>query len=137
MSDWREGYLEAVKEFLMTDGGGQWVDLRHYGESRYAWDNQDPTEYSSWNTTYGWAGYHYVKGKTRFCRPVNIDMSTLRERSLSQFDGTFTENKVEVGLEVRGTCECGEYTDKWWRWTGTIGDILPNLLGLEVTTYYD
>lgn len=139
MSDWLEGYLEAVEKFLMENG--EFVGLRNYEHDR--WTDLGPDEYSSWNATYGWheAG-HYIVTKTRkneerrLCRPTMVDMSTLRERTLSQFQDTFTTNANEVGLEVRAYCECGKFENKWLRWTGSITDILPKLLGIEVTTYY-
>lgn len=131
MSDWREGYKAALAEYVKANGS--WVDERYY--PRAHWNKpDDPTDYDTRDTTYGWWDYRHQQDLSHYggdpaCTGVvSVDMSTLRERTISQFVGTFTDNENEVGVEVRATCACGQYTDKWLRWAGTVGDILPALL---------
>lgn len=131
MADWRDGYRAAVGEYLQQHG--QFVDLRHY--PKHGWRNEpdDENDYDEYDTTYGWADYRHCMDESRYggtaaCQVVSVDMATMREQSLSQFENTFTSNKMHAGVEVRATCACGEYTNKWLRWEGTVGDILPALL---------
>jgi hypothetical protein len=131
VSDWRDGYRAAVSEFLMKEG--MFVEDTNYPKDD--WHGEpDPEDYSDYNTTYGWADYTHNIGRSYAippepaCRAVSVDPSTMRERSLSMFTDTFHSNEHKVGVEVRATCACGKYTNKWLRWEGTVGDILPALL---------
>lgn len=131
MTDWREGYRQAVGEFLMREG--MFVDEANY--PRAHWDkDDDPNDYDEYGTQYGWADYTHHMGKTYArppiagCTAVLVDSSTMRERSLSTFTDTFHDNENKVGVEVRATCACGKYTNKWLRWEGSVGEILPALL---------
>jgi len=131
MDDWRDGYRAALAEFIKQRG--LFVEDSHYPLHDWGMDEPDPTDYDERHTTYSWADYAHkhddrAYGGSAPCHVVSVDMTTLRERSLSRFEGTFTSNKNEVGVEVRATCACGKYTDKWLRWAGTVGDILPALL---------
>jgi len=125
MGDWQEGYKQAVAEFLVKNGTFvrrdayyEWLDYEQQNETN---------DYDDWHTLYGWEDYH---SKNVCLGVVNVDLSSIRERTLSIFDGTFTDNKMEVGVEVLATCDCGKFENKWLRWTGSLGDILPQLLKL-------
>lgn len=131
--DWRDGYRAAVAEFLMKEG--LFVEDRNYPRNDWTKDEPDPDDYDDYQTTYGWADYQHHMGRGYAtppepgCRAVIVDPSTMRERSLSLFTDTFHSNENKVGVEVRATCSCGKYTNKWLRWEGSVGDILPALLG--------
>lgn len=125
MTDWRDGYRKAVADFLKRKG--MFVDLRHY-EDTFG-DMQD--DYETWNVTYGWADHYHGRkpGTWEFeCEIDYVDFESMREQSLSLFENTFTSNRNVAGVEVRATCKCGKYTNRWLRWEGALGDILPELL---------
>lgn len=130
--DWRIGYRRAVGNFLTEKG--VFVDERYYPRNDWLLDEPDPGDYDEHGAMYGWEDYGHHLGSTYMtpptppCRAVEIDPTTIRERSLSQFVDTFTDNREEVGVEVRATCACGKYENKWLRWTGSVGEILPALL---------
>lgn len=130
--DWREGYRQAVSEFLMEKG--MFVDEANYPRPRWDQDEDDDTDYDEYGTQYGWADYTHHIGRDYThppqpgCRAVEVDPTTMRERSLSMFTDTFHDNENKVGVEVRATCACGKYIDKWLRWEGSVGEILPALL---------
>ena len=114
--DWVAGYRAAVARLLMEQG--EFVRIDAYS------DDDQPGEYETYQVTYGWRDWdHKYK-----CRVVSIDQDTVRERTLSLFDGTFVDNSSEVGMEVRATCQCGKYTDKWLRYTGSFAETLEILL---------
>lgn len=130
--DWREGYRQAVAEFLMREG--MFVEDGNYPNTDH-WDRDpDPEDYSEYGTMYGWADYthhagmSYTKPPTPGCKAVSVDSTSMRERTLSMFTDTFHGNENVVGVEVRATCACGKYTNKWLRWEGSVGEILPALL---------
>jgi hypothetical protein len=128
--DWVEGYQRAVSRLL--EEKGTFVDLRHYGRDEWFMDEPDPSDYEE--PTYGWKDWRHTfpASEDGFggdgCKTVSLDHASLRERSLSLFDNTFTDNKDEVGMEMRATCACGEYTDRWVRWVGTMSDALEIIL---------
>jgi len=103
--DWKVGFNEAVREFLTTHG--RFVEFTE--------DNDHNPNF------YGWGAYHS-------CQVASIDMDTMREEGIYQFNGTFTDASYKYGIEVRATCLCGEFTNKWLRWDGTVSEILTDLL---------
>lgn len=131
MTDWRDGYREALAQFVMEHG--LFVELRYYPREEWDATEPDPEDYDDDKTYYGWGEWDHLRDLTRYgggpaCRIVEVDMASLRERTLMQFQDTFTGSKNEAGVEVRATCACGKYTNKWLRWVGTVGEILPALL---------
>lgn len=129
-SDWREGYRAALAEFVSERG--RFVELRYYPRQEWG-ERPDPEDYDDDSTYYGWGEWEHLRDLTRYggdpaCRIVEVDMESLRERTLMQFVDTFSGSKDEAGVEVRATCACGKYTNKWLRWVGTVGEILPALL---------
>lgn len=124
--DWVAGYRAAVARLL--EESGEFVRLNAYDDEP-GWDVEEG-DYDSGNITYGWSGgYEWLKHVEGGCAGiVSWDHESLRERSLTLFQDTFTGSKSESGMEMKATCECGEYTDKWVRWTGTITEALEVIL---------
>lgn len=118
-NDWVDGYRKAVSELMKERG--DFVRLEAY-ERHKSWTKDG--DYDEFNTTYGWRDWDHAKK----CSIVEWDLASLRERTLSQFQGTFADNSEEVGMEMKGTCACGKYVDKWVRYTGTLGEALEVLL---------
>lgn len=118
--DWVAGYRAAVAGLLAKSG--DFVRLEAYDTGR-SWVKDG--DYDDLATTYGWSGWD---GHSRKCGIKEWNLESLRERSLSQFQGTFTSNTDEVGMEMKATCNCGKYTDKWVRYVGTLGDALETIL---------
>lgn len=131
MADWRDGYRAAVGEYLKAHG--RFVELSKYPREEWNYSEPDPEDYGDRDTLYSWADYSHMAdqrpwGGDAACSIISVDMESMRERSLMQFQGTFTSNTNEAGVEVRATCACGKYENKWLRWEGTTGEILPALL---------
>ena len=121
--DWVAGYQQAVSRLLATRG--DFVRLEAYPdeENRYSWTEEG--DYDTFHTVYGWRAWD---DHLRTCGIASWDLPSVREKSLSQFEGTFMDNREEVGMEMRATCSCGQYTDKWVRWVGTLGKALEVIL---------
>lgn len=117
--DWIAGYRTAVSELM--EKRGDFVRLEAY-EDRHSWTEDG--DYDEFSTTYGWKDWDHSKK----CGMASWDLPSLRERTLSQFQGTFTSNTEEVGMEMKGTCNCGKYTDKWVRYVGTLSEALEVIL---------
>lgn len=82
---------------------------------------------------YGWKQWevldHMEKSKT--CKKFRIvGKVELIERSIAQFSGTFSGDKEEIGLELRGdiVCKCGKHKVNVIRLTGSFSDILLGIL---------
>lgn len=125
-TDWRDGYHAAVAHFLKDKG--KFVKIEGYV------DDENPDEYDTGVLYYGWQDYNHLRDETRYggapaCEIVIIAAHTMREHSIGQFMGTFhTGSDQEVGVEVQATCACDKYDGKWLRWTGSLSDILPEIL---------
>jgi hypothetical protein len=118
--DWVEGYRAAVSSLLAQKG--EFVRLDAYDTGR-SWVPEG--EYDDIRVTYGWHDWdHHL----RECGIQEWHLESLRERSLSQFQGTFTGNTDEVGIEMNATCKCGKYTNRWVRYVGTLGEALEIVL---------
>ena len=124
--DWVAGYRAAVARLLAEKGS--FVRLVAY-EDEPGWGEEEG-DYNQSRVVYGWSGdYEWgIHQKAMGCEIVSWNHESLREKSLSQFEGTFTSNSNESGLEMKATCRCGEYTDKWVRWTGTLTEALEVIL---------
>jgi hypothetical protein len=131
--DWIIGYRKAVSRLL--EQGGAFVKDTTYPRDDWFLDEPDPTDYDEGNALYGWTetqhGRDFGWGERKCTRIVSWNYDSLRERSLSMFDNTFTSNKEEHGIEMRGTCQCGQYTDRWVRWKGTLSEALSVVLAGE------
>lgn len=123
-NDWVDGYRRAVTVLLSKRG--TFVDLAHYDKKTYSWQRSDDGDYDEYTTTYGWQEYdRHVQD----CGISEWDLASLREKHLSVFQGTDADGSTETGLEMRATCNCGMYADKWVRWVGTAGEALSAILG--------
>lgn len=129
MSDWRVGYRKAVAEFLKKRG--VFVGSGAYRD----WiSGETLNDYDSGRAVYGWGdpihtqGREWTKPPQEGCKVVSVDFESLRERSLSLFTDTFHSNEMVAGVEVRATCACRYYENKWLRWDGSVSEILPELL---------
>lgn len=131
--DWRTGYRQAVVSFLRKNG--TFVLLEAYQDG---WTDEPSDDYDQHRTTYSWADHGHRMGERwssppiEGCAVVSVDLDSMREQSLSQFTDTFHSNEMKAGVEVRATCACGMYSNKWLRWEGTLGEILPELLKEEM-----
>ena len=94
-------------------------------QERYGPDDVSP---------YGWSDYdaweHIING----CSWVVPEGTVVKETTYSMFDGTFTGNKDEVGLNAAGVhCACGKYTDVTIRLTTSLGEAIRTLVGYDPT----
>jgi len=84
-------------------------------------------------STYGWedigARDHVADGN---CTWTIEEGARLREEIYSVFEGTFVENRDEIGVNVfPARCTCGTHTDMTLRYLGSLGDVLRFVLGVE------
>lgn len=119
-NDWVDGYRKAVSTLLNQEG--EFVRLDAYDDIR-SWTAEG--DYEEFRVTYGWRDWDHHKSE---CGIAEWNLPTLREKRLSQFRGTFTSNDEQVGMEMKATCNCGKYTDKWVRYTGSLGEALQVVL---------
>lgn len=84
-------------------------------------------------STYNWmdidAREHVANGD---CTWTIEEGARLREETYSVFEGTLTDNRDEIGVNVfPARCTCGNYTDMTLRYLGSLGDVLRFVLGVE------
>lgn len=82
---------------------------------------------------YNWmdiaADRHVSEGE---CTWTIDEGARLREETYSVFEGTFVDNRDEIGVNVfPARCTCGTYTDMTLRYLGSLGDVLRFVLGVE------
>lgn len=97
-------------------------------------------EFSGKPSFYGWVDYtalEHVMGdidtlplaQQECSYKIADDQITITENAISQFDGTFTDAKSKVGVEMSPvSCSCGEYPSMVIRYEGTLGDLLHQIL---------
>lgn len=125
MSDWNDEYKAKVRAFVAEHGTK--VDVRGH----------DPRGLED-VSTYGWQDYdaykHVYKGSGGDdCSWVVPEGAVMRERSYTEWGGTFGESTTEVGVNVYGcSCRCGKYSDVILRWDGSVTDMLHSILDLPV-----
>lgn len=110
------------------------VFMERYGE---AVDINPDAEYE-WDevSTYGWqhteANRHIHPYKEQGCQWRLSHEATIVNRTYSMFTDTFHDSADEVGINMGpASCVCGAYTGITLRYTGTLGDIMPRLLGID------
>jgi hypothetical protein len=127
-------YKLKLREFMSKHGAPV-----QFQEKRYEWQDDDDV------STYGWHDWDKVwhtheRGSHRLaegCHWIVPEGAELIERTYSQFNGTFTDNNQEVGINVSGChCACGKYTDVTLRYVGTLTEVLHSLLGLPDTARF-
>ncbi len=97
-------------------------------------------------STYGWHdtdSYDHIIGrdysgsrvkKTKPCEWVIPEGTIVQEESYSQFCGTFTNNRDEVGLNAAGvSCKCGKYKDVTIRVAMSLGEAIKAIVGYDTT----
>lgn len=130
--EWVDGYRKAISRLLLERG--HFVNLNAYPEEYDdSWWSPEPGDYNDGNVVYGWHDWDWKRHVEDGCRIVSWTYDSLREKSLSLFDNTFTDNKDEIGIEMKATCACGDYADRYVRWTGTLGEALQVILTEEET----
>ncbi len=128
--DWRDGYRAALADFLREHG--KFVKIEAYNGPDEDDDQDD--QYDDYALYYSWDDHDHLVDSSRYggspaCEIAFIAMHTIRDRQISQFNGTFADGDYyEMGVEVIATCTCGKYENKWLRWTGSMSEILPKLL---------
>lgn len=90
-----------------------------------------------WGTevsSYGWTDYEAWEHIDNGCHWVIPEGITVREEAYSMFDGTFTGNKTEVGINAAGIdCACGKYKNVTIRVTSSLGEAIKTLCGYDTT----
>ena len=128
---WKDEYRELVRDFMARKGTPMDVNRDAEWEcdrvSVYGWGHQD------WNIHYHFAEYDAKKQpRGESCRWIVPEGATLEEHTYSMFAGTFTENTDEHGCEVYPVhCVCGRYEDITLRWTGSLTEMLHDILGVD------
>ncbi|AID58878.1 hypothetical protein PBI_GAIA_59 [Mycobacterium phage Gaia] len=80
---------------------------------------------------YGWTDYDAWEHADE-CHWVIPEGVVVEEVSYDMFDGTFTSNKNEVGLNATGCrCACGKYTDVTLRYVGALGEAIRSIIGYD------
>src|SRR5688572_4395275 len=98
--------LKAGMRRLVAEKGKPVEFHENYGYrsvSTYGWVDSNASEHvrpGSWNK------------KEKGCEWVIPEGIAVKEETYSMFDGTFTGNKDEVGINAEGvSCKCGKYKD--------------------------
>jgi hypothetical protein len=127
MTDWTDEYKRKMRAFMEEKGVPVAVEKRGYD-----WEKDDDV------SPYGWTDYdalRHCKGvdsgyQGDGCAWVVPEGARLYERTYNQFDGTFTDNKNQVGINVAGCrCACGKYTDTFLRFDGTLDEVIRQITG--------
>lgn len=128
MTDWNEEYRAKVRDFMARNGKRILVD------KRYGFDPDDAV------SPYGWTDYDAMehvrsveikKYPGEGCHWIIPEGAVLYERTYYMFNGTFHDNTDEIGVNVKGCrCACGKYEDAILRWTGSVGEMLHDILNL-------
>lgn len=122
----REIYLRSAAHLLKTRG--KFVVIEAYPETEdpddlYPWEV--PGDYSTGDVVYSWADWNHTDSRYGdACAIVSIDTTSLREKRFSQFQDTFSSNADVAGLEMKATCSCGTYIDRWLRWEGSLEEAI-------------
>lgn len=82
-------------------------------------------------SAFGWLGDDYLEGMSHI-RQCGYDVSSLDEdASWLVFNSTFDDHDTySHGMEMRVTCTCDKYVDRWVRWEGRTGEGIRLVLNL-------
>lgn len=121
--DWRRGFHAAMRQFMERYGTAVQINP----DAEYEWDEV---------SVYGWhhsdAQEHVHPYKAEGCAWRMDPDAVIQTRAYSQFTDTFHDNENEVGMNMGpASCACGAYTGITLRYVGTMGDIMPTLLGID------
>lgn len=116
---WQDDYRDRIRAFMLTHGEA--VQFNLFREvSPYGWEDSEINGHA-----------HTTQWYQAPCRWVIPEGALLTEERYSMFEGTFAENRDELGVNVTGCrCACGKYTDVTLRWVGSLADILWAILEL-------
>ena len=118
---WEEEYKAKLRDFMARKGLPAEI-------------NRDPKAYSGRVSVYGWTSMDYQHIYGDKCSWVVPEGARLEEHSYWMFEGTFTGNAEEVGIEVYPVhCACGEKTDVTLRYVGSLGDVIRDIGGIDYT----
>lgn len=127
---WKDEYRALIRDFMARNGSA--MDVNRESEyqfdrvSVYGWSHRDWRIYE--HTAQFDSKYNIGDG----CNWVVPEGATLEEHTYSMFAGTFTSNTEEHGCEVYPVhCACGKYEDITLRWTGTVTEMLHDILGID------
>lgn len=83
---------------------------------------------------YGWTDYEAWEHIDGGCEWVIPPGTKVIEKTYSMFDGTFTSNKDEVGINAEGvSCKCGKYKRVTIRVVMSLGEAIRELIGYDST----
>ena len=127
---WKDEYRELVRDFMARNGRPMQVnrDATWSGDrvSTYGWGHED------WKIHRHVSEYGPRNLQGESCHWIVPEGATLEEHTYSMFAGTFTENTDEHGCEVYPVhCACGRYKDITLRWTGSLTEMLHDILGIN------
>ena len=127
---WKDEYRVLIRDFMARRG--QPMDVNR--DASYSFDRV---------STYGWnhrdwrINEHVMEFSEKWnrgdgCAWIVPEGAILEEHTYSMFAGTFTGANEEHGCEVYPVhCRCGKYTDITLRWTGTVTEMLHDILGID------
>ncbi len=129
MSEWSDEYKTKVRDFMARKG-------RPVLFSETSWDGTPEP------SPYGWvdhdADLHCRQPSDKYpdlgdgCSWIVPEGAVLTEETYSQFTDTVSSNDNEVGSNASGCrCACGKYTDITLRWTGSVTEMLHDILGIS------
>lgn len=122
---WEEEYKAKLREFMATKGTPAEINR----EAESDWDRV---------STYGWISQDYQHIYDAKCSWVVPEGARLEEHTYSLFTDTFHGNDDEVGIETYPVhCACGKKTDVTLRYTGSLGDVIRSIVGIDYTNGID
>lgn len=117
MSDWKEGFIDAVGKVVLKKGApANATPETVESYSGYNWDWTYGTFHNDW---------HKIAKHQAACE---FTPSVAKDISWSEFQDTDSSNITKHGLYAIASCECGKYTDIVWLYEGTLGEVLKSLL---------
>lgn len=122
---WEEEYKAKLRDFMARKATPAEINR----DAKYDGDRV---------STYGWISMDYRHIYDDKCSWVVPEGARLEEHTYSQFQDTFSDNKDEVGIEVYPVhCACGQKTDVTLRYTGSLGDVIRDIVGIDYTNGID
>jgi hypothetical protein len=122
---WEEEYKAKLRDFMARKGTPAKI-------------NRDAE--SDWNrvSVYGWISTDYRHIYDDQCSWVVPEGARLEEHTYSQFTDTFHDNADEVGIEAYPVhCACGQKQDVTLRYTGSLGDVIQDIIGINYSNGID
>ena len=129
MTEWNDEYKSKVRDFMARKGRPVLFARTDYQ------GNPEPD-------VYGWVDHdadahcravdEKYPGLGEGCTWVVPEGAVLTEETYDQFQDTFSDNAQEVGSNASGCrCACGKYSDVTLRWTGSVTEMLHDILGID------